>query len=98
MRPIDADALKDAFCMFCKALESHEVDCKGDCMTHDIIDDEPTIDAVEVVRCEDCHWVDIGENICEKWVYCTLHRRDTGRNEYCSYGKRKDGEQNAEEI
>lgn len=56
-----------------------------------LVDKCPTIDAVEVVRCEDCRWIDIGENICERWVYCTLHRRDTGRKQYCSYGERKDG-------
>lgn len=91
MRLIDADGLKDALCMFCRAMNSHMVHCKGDCMTHSIIDEESTFDAVEVVRCEDCKWVDIGENVCDRRTYCTLHRRDTGKNEYCSYGERKDG-------
>ena len=48
VRLIDADALKDALCMFCQAMDSNMVDCNGDCMTHSIIDEQPTIEAEPV--------------------------------------------------
>lgn len=54
----------------------------------------PTIDAVPVVRCENCKfgdWYDSasGECLC----YCTEHG-SSGHNEndYCSYGEREDDE------
>lgn len=47
-----------------------------------MIDDAPTIDAVPVVRCKDCH-------NCTKSRWCNLlmmHVEDEG---FCSYGKGK---------
>lgn len=62
----------------------------------DLINEMPTVDAVEVVRCKDCKhaWI----HPCG-YVYC--HR--DGRNAYemtfnlysfCSYGERKEGDDN----
>lgn len=48
MRLIDADALKDDMCIFCKGMDSNMVDCNVDCMTHSIIDEQPTIEAEPV--------------------------------------------------
>lgn len=46
------------------------------------LDEQPTIDAVEVVRCEECkHY---HENICPIWCYT-----ETKPNDFCSYGERK---------
>ena len=55
-----------------------------------IIDNAPTVDAVEVVRCKDCEHKYInkhGELCCEIWA----HNRDTVVIDYdfCSYGRRK---------
>ena len=42
------------------------------------IDDAPTVDAVEVVRCRDC----IAHNLCK-------FEQFQGLNGFCSYGERK---------
>lgn len=47
MRLVDADALKADYCDFCKAM-TEELECKGDCMTCEIIDNQPTIEAEPV--------------------------------------------------
>lgn len=53
----------------------------------EFIDDAPTVDAVEVVRCKDCKWFnDFG---------CAIRIVDDSdkptENDYCSFGERKDG-------
>lgn len=68
MRLIDADALKDDLCKFCKAMDSHMADCNDDCMTHSIIDEQPTIEA-EPVKCG--VWLTHGDtaicSVCGQW-------------------------------
>ena len=52
-----------------------------------IIDNAPTVDAVEVVRCKDCtNWLisDTG------WEHCYLDGRTTYENDYCSRGAKMD--------
>lgn len=55
----------------------------------EFIDNAPTVDAVEVVRCEDCryfaHTVD--------WYECGFHDHYTMPDNYCSYGERRTDEQ-----
>lgn len=56
-------------------------------------------DLVEVVRCRDCkHWTRDGNGYCDDESYC--NNPDGLDNyakpdDYCSYGKRKDGADNA---
>lgn len=51
-----------------------------------VIDDAPTIDAVEVVRCKDCRHRDL--------FSCPLADNDFQKDEdFCSWGERKGGEQ-----
>lgn len=58
-----------------------------------IIENEPTVDAVEVVRCKDCKYrleTDEGEYnpediVCSYWSSDGLQAMD-----YCSYGERKE--------
>ena len=45
----------------------------------DLINNQPTVDAVEVVRCKDC----VSHNICK-------FEQFQGLNGFCSYGERKD--------
>lgn len=55
------------------------------------IDDAPTVDAVEVVRCKDCkHWYSDADTgmACE---FTNMGQPDDG---FCNWGERKDGEQN----
>lgn len=52
------------------------------------IENAPTIDAVEVVRCKDCKWWD-NEDGAERCThkYCSMWAKPDG---YCSYGERKE--------
>lgn len=43
----------------------------------------PTIDAVEIIRCEDCKW--IANPYCPLWKHPTHSYSD-----YCSYGQRRE--------
>ena len=70
------------------------------------IDDAPTVDAVEVVRCRDCkYWGDESGKLQRSdgvlFVRCKVHNylidgRHTGwcpsENDFCSYGERKEGD------
>ena len=82
MRLINIDALPDD-CAWC-----------SDALI-EAINDAPTIDAVEVVRCRDCKYLDKGENESEAWslcVYKSWQPVSVGDEHFCSWGKRKDGE------
>ena len=82
------------------AKEALEYTLVGDeaSMAEQIIDRQPTVDAVPVVRCRDCrHWKPTGSKAgnsfsdieyiggCEFTNYC---RRES---DFCSYGERKEG-------
>lgn len=80
MRLIDADAL-------IKNRDIQIVIGAGDNICVDVADIEnaPTVDAVEVVRCKDC------KNMNEELVvWCYWHERATNPYDYCSYGERRD--------
>lgn len=52
------------------------------------IDDAPTIDAVEVVRCGECkHY--IVEGITTQYGWCHEYKHSVNEDDYCSYGERK---------
>ena len=58
----------------------------------DMISNATTVDAVEVVRCKDCKWL-----YDEMDDYCCRSHRGLARiceNSFCSYGERKDGDDN----
>lgn len=80
MRPIDADKLKAHYSWW---------DNEEQRTFDQIVDAQPTVDAVPVVRCMECEgWVatensDLG--------LCVLTKRVVTRRDYCSEGKRKDG-------
>lgn len=52
-----------------------------------VIRNAPTIDAVPVVRCENCRWW-YGET--EKQRPCTKHNTYFEPDDYCSYGERRE--------
>ena len=61
-------------------------------MIEDCIENAPTVDAVEVVRCKDCNYFG-GHGMC----YC--HAADehgtpifVREDDFCSYGERREGE------
>ena len=86
-RLIDANALKE------KA-EPEEVTGEGIVYVQDI-DEAPTVDAVEVVRCKDCkRWggVVYGGR-CKQWsAPLSGITHFTCADDFCSYGERKDNE------
>ena len=60
-----------------------------------LIEDAPTVEAVEIVRCRECnHWLkDV--TVCSGFVgRCDFANYMIGANGYCSYGERKDGDGN----
>ena len=96
MKLIDADALMDVIREHEYRLATKQGSIDYGMFTLGIqqaVDEQPTVDAMEVVRCRDCKhaWI----HPCG-YVYC--HR--DGRNAYemtfnldsfCSYGERKEG-------
>jgi hypothetical protein len=75
-RLIDADALKDEILTWATIIgKPHLLGAKE---TMYVIDEAPTIDAVEVIRCKDC----------SKRPTCK-HTRALGINGYCSDAERK---------
>ena len=59
-----------------------------------LMEDAPSVDAVEVVRCKDCkHWRDASKPLyCSHYMGdCTLDDEPVHRweRDFCSYGERK---------
>ena len=50
------------------------------------VEDAPTVDAVVVTRCKDCRSYNK-----PKTGWCEVHLDRENPDDYCSYGKRKDG-------
>lgn len=50
----------------------------------------PTADVVEVVRCEDCKYCNIGETEDEAWCECSLFNIGGVADFYCKAGERRD--------
>ena len=68
------------------AKEALEYTLSGDAasMAERVIDSQPTVDAVPVVRCQECTEFDETEHECSHWY-------GFRENDFCSYGKRKEG-------
>ena len=90
-RLIDANALKE------KA-EPEEVTGEGIVYVQDI-DEAPTVDSVEVVRCRDCihhklpavltqKYGEPGTLTCHNW-HSPCNKRNVKQDDFCSYGERK---------
>lgn len=92
-RLIDANALTKLMCRACNN-ECCEEPCEpGECFMYDAINNAPTVDAVEVVRCKDCkHWT---MGYCNHFAYYS-YEPITNEDDFCSYGERKDNERKAD--
>ena len=96
-RLIDADALMDVIRQHEYRLATKQGSIDYGMFTLGIqqaVDEEPTVDAVSVVRCKDCkhyeiHKPKVLEN-CERNGYLIPMKPD----DFCSYGERKDGDDN----
>lgn len=85
-RLIDANAMRDDW------LENGENEYVYDTnAVLDSIDSQPTVDAVEVVRCEDCTNYMNDTAYCKKHDkgYCCLDDNIKPKNHYCGYAERK---------
>ena len=89
MRLIDADKLRNGW-LYNGANEN--IYCANDVI--DDIDEQPTVDAVEVVRCKDCVWnkqpqcpLSYTSPLSEDGEVSVWYKNKG--NDYCSYGKRK---------
>ena len=85
MRLIDAKDCKELMYIKCawqdkKFLEAME----------DVIENTPTIDAVEVVRCYDCKYCGWDDIYDRYWCERTLGNILVQSDDYCSFGKRKE--------
>ena len=93
-RLIDANALKQRF----DEREADDIEMYGvhivECFPADdakeIVDQMPTVDAVEVVRCKDCK-MRCPESVCIA-KHCTLTGVPVDDDDFCSYGERREGE------
>lgn len=56
------------------------------------LDELPTADVVEVVRCKDCK--NLYADDTGKLHWCDCHRMFVGLDDFCNYGERKDGGEN----
>ena len=85
-RLIDADELlKDARCD--KAISA----CLADIVDiQNLVNDQPTIDAVPVVRCKDCkHGITYRRRNGEiRFFGCGYHEMEANPDDFCSYGER----------
>jgi hypothetical protein len=63
---ISRSALKESMCMACnkEACEGLGAGSTAECYSIQIIDEQPTVDAVKVVRCKDCIWYHKAHVLC----------------------------------
>ena len=90
-RPIDADAVKGLI------RSGISVDTYADQdYVCELVDDIPTIDAVEVVRCKDCMWWinNLTEfSADEDFMECRWNEEESpDPDDFCSYGERRENE------
>ena len=74
---------------------------RSDCMCHSlsrmdicgIIEDAPTVDVMEVVRCKDCKWYDKTHpynTLVPDAHHCKANDSFYGWDHFCAYGERKE--------
>ena len=54
------------------------------------VDAAPTIDAVPVVRCKDCKYMEISEKTGGRYCHVWGFFNGAGDDGFCNYGKRRD--------
>ena len=91
MRLIDADRLSEAIYDNVSALYEDAVCAKEDCLAE--IEAAQTVDAVPVVFCRDCKHCDPENHHCDHYMGTAAPLRREP-DDFCSYGKRKEGADN----
>ena len=92
VRLIDANELKEKMCFKCNDEYSDEPCEPDDCVFCNAINDAQTIDAVEVIRCRECKYLEKDDGLkygrmCLKLGNSSLCHDD----DFSSYGQRKEG-------
>ena len=94
-RLIDADRLKAHYCWWAGGSKEMSID-EAKKTFDTIIDVQPTVDAVEVVRCKDCKWWKTNYRNGRERKVCVIEAYEPVRNEdeYCSWAERREDETN----
>lgn len=86
-RYIDADALRKEHCEYCNAIKD-DPNCDI-CATMQWVNETPTADVVEVVRCKDCRYrTDYGKSEQALW-FCDANEHWCRDDDFCSSGERR---------
>lgn len=107
-RLIDANALGIGRCDPDLIPIQNRAYCAGWNGVVNLIEQAPTVDAVEVVRCKDCKhhklpavltqkYGEPGTLTCHNW-HSPCNKRNVKQDDFCSYGERKDNEENSKET
>lgn len=83
MRLIDADKIEYTHAIARCIEDGHN--WNELCVTKDDIEEEPTVDAVPVIRCKDCKWYYRGGATCMYWD----GENDMCGDDYCSRAERR---------
>ena len=57
-----------------------------------ILQEAPTVDVVEVIRCRDCKWSKRDTLLDKYWCKHFLSEMEVRKNDYCSYGEKKNND------
>lgn len=91
-RLIDADALKKSFDEHVYLVHHGFNETEYGCTQygiHQIIDEQPTVDAVQVIRCKDCYFY----GTFQRKHYCTKYEHSVKRDGFCAWAELKESEQ-----
>ena len=96
MKLIDADALHRKVKMETNPYGKPTIDYDSGVKVLEWIEQAPTVDAVEVVRCRECKFGTHFGDMEDEWINCTnLHGKPLMPFDgFCSYGERKEGADN----
>lgn len=64
----------------------------GEAFMPRLIDEQPTIDAVPVVRCQECRYYPTAKVNEKGFLICPASGMEITETDYCSYGERMDKE------
>lgn len=70
-------------------LELKGVPMLGACTLLDEINDIPSTDVVEVIRCKDCKYHDANWDSCTYWHDNPFDQASVKETDYCSFGESK---------
>ena len=96
-RLIDADALMDVIRQHEYRLATKQGSIDYGMFTLGIqqaVDEQPTVDAVEVVRCKDCKRWERYTEVNRDYGGCRRYSSTMRYDDFCSYGERKGGADN----